>query len=310
MWESRPANPPGDINLLNNKEVIVSTAIKKAMAYATLVMAALLSVGGYAAAAEQTGTGQPYPWQLGLQAAASPVMERITDFHNLLLVIITAIAAFVLLLLLIIIFRFNSKANPTPSKTSHNTLLEVVWTLAPVLILVFIAVPSLKLLYFQDKAENADMTIKAIGSQWYWSYEYPDHGDIAFDSIMLSDEEAAAAGAPRTLATDTHLVVPVGKSVRLLVTANDVIHSWAIPAFGVKIDAVPGRMNETWFRADKEGLYYGQCSELCGIKHAFMPIVVEVVSEERFAQWVEEAKAEYGFNDNSAAPTQIAAAVQ
>lgn len=246
----------------------------------------------------------PEPWQLGLQPAATDIKAQINDFHNMLLIIITAITVFVMLLMLWVIVRYNRKANPTPSTTSHNTFLEVVWTLVPILILVFIAIPSFKLLYAQDRTPPVDVTIKAIGSQWYWSYEYSDHEGLSFDSVMLSDEEALAQGKPRTLATDTHVVVPVGKVVRMLVTASDVIHAWTIPAFGVKVDAVPGRVNEIWFKAEREGLYYGQCSELCGIKHAFMPIVVEVVSEEKYAQWLEQAKAQYG---SVTAPMTVAA---
>ncbi|MAU40772.1 MAG: cytochrome c oxidase subunit II [Kordiimonas sp.] len=249
--------------------------------------------------------GQPVENQLWFQDAVTPTMEATMEFHNLLFIIITIITIFVTALLAYVFIRFNKRANPTPSKTTHNTLLEVVWTAVPVLILVAIAVPSMRLLYFQDVVPESDMTIKAIGSQWYWSYEYPDHGDFAFDSIMLTDEEAAERNEPRLLATDTQVVVPVNKTVRLLVTAADVIHSWTIPSFGVKIDAVPGRINETWFKATKEGVYYGQCSELCGVRHAFMPIAVRVVSEEEFAQWVEQAKEEYASNDN--APQQLAA---
>jgi cytochrome c oxidase subunit 2 len=187
--------------------------------------------------------------------------------------------------------RFNAKANPTPSKTSHNTLIEVLWTVLPIVILVVIAIPSFRLLYFQREIPEADMTIKATGYQWYWGYEYPDHGDFAFDSLMLSDEERG--DQPRLLATDTAMVVPVDTTVRVLVTSADVIHAFAMPAFGLKIDSVPGRMNETWFKAEKTGTFYGQCSELCGIRHAFMPIRIEVVEKEAFAAWVEEAQEEY-----------------
>ncbi|HEY8352476.1 MAG TPA: cytochrome c oxidase subunit II [Sphingomonadales bacterium] len=275
---------------------------RKTMIGAMLALATLLGQVGAAQAA------QPEPWQTYFQEAASEVMHGIVDLHDLLLVIITGITVLVMALLLYVILRFRRSANPVPSKTSHNTLIEVIWTLLPVLILVAIAIPSFKLLYLQDKVHEADLTIKATGSQWYWSYEYPDHDGIAFDSLMLTDEEAAAAGEPRLLATDTRVVVPVGKVVRVLVTASDVLHAWAVPAFGVKIDAVPGRLNETWFRAEREGIYYGQCSELCGIRHAFMPIAVEVVSEERFAAWLEEAKEQYAMKD--ATKLKLAAAQQ
>jgi cytochrome c oxidase subunit 2 len=203
----------------------------------------------------------------------------------------TVITAFVLALLLYVMVRFNAKANPTPSKTSHNTLIEVLWTVLPIVILVVIAIPSFRLLYFQREIPEADMTIKATGYQWYWGYEYPDHGDFAFDSLMLSDEERG--DQPRLLATDTAMVVPVDTTVRVLVTSADVIHAFAMPAFGLKLDSVPGRMNETWFKAEKTGTFYGQCSELCGIRHAFMPIRIEVVEKEAFAAWVEEAQEEY-----------------
>lgn len=259
---------------------------------ATATMAALALTAGAALAAD----GEPSPWQLGLQLAATPVMEQIRWFHNgLLLPIITAITALVFVLLVIVMVRFNKRANPTPSKTSHNTPLEVAWTVIPVLILVAIAIPSFRLLYFQNdylyKVEDPELTIKAIGQQWYWTYEYPDHGGFSFDSYMVEDDDLQP-GQPRLLAVDADVVVPVGKVVRMIVTADPlgVIHAWAIPAFGVKIDAVPGRLNEIWFKAERTGIYYGQCSELCGRGHAFMPIAVRVVSEEEFDAWVEEAR--------------------
>lgn len=247
--------------------------------------------GAFMASAGSALANQPKPWQLGFQEAATENMSIITDFNNFLLYLMTAITVFVLGLLIYVMVRFNAKANPEPSKTSHNTLIEVIWTVVPILILVVIAIPSFRLLYFQRDIPEADLTVKAVGYQWYWGYEYPDHGDFAFDSLMLSDDERG--DQPRLLATDTAMVVPVDTTVRVVVTAADVLHSWAMPAFGVKMDAVPGRLNETWFRAEKTGTYYGQCSELCGIRHAFMPIRVEVVSQEEFAAWVEEAKAEY-----------------
>ncbi|MCE9648183.1 MAG: cytochrome c oxidase subunit II [Parvibaculum sp.] len=184
--------------------------------------------------------------------------------------------------------RFNRKAHPTPSKTSHNTLIEVLWTVLPVLILVVIAIPSFRLLYKELVIPPAELTIKATGNQWYWGYEYPDNGDISFDANMVPEDELA--GRPRLLAADEPVVVPVDTTVRVIVTGADVIHSWAVPAFGVKVDAVPGRLNETWFKATKVGTYYGQCSELCGQGHAFMPIEVHVVSKEEFAAWVEKTK--------------------
>lgn len=248
---------------------------------------------------------QPTEWGLYFQEAASPVMHEITAFHDLLLVIITVITIFVAVLLLYVMVRFSRRRNPEASTTSHNTLIEVVWTVAPILILVMIAIPSFRLLYLEDTIpEDIDLTIKATASQWYWSYEYPDNGNFSFDSVMKEDDELEE-GEPRLLSVDNKIVVPVGQKVRVLVTAADVIHNFALPAFGLKIDAVPGRMNETWFLAEKEGDYYGQCSELCGIRHAFMPIHIQVVSEEEFAQWVTWAQTEYA--DAQSAPITLAA---
>ena len=232
----------------------------------------------------------PTPWQLNLQIPATPVMERMVSFHNELLWIITAISLFVLVLLLICVFRFNERANPVPSKTTHNTLLEVIWTAVPVLILVMIAVPSYRLLYFVDRISDADMTLKITGNQWYWSYEYPD-SNVSFDAVPIPDDKIdASKGEHRLLEVDNHVILPIDTSVRVLVTASDVIHSWALPAFGVKSDTVPGRTNETWIRANKLGRFYGQCSELCGVDHSFMPIVVDVVSKEDFQKWLATKK--------------------
>ncbi len=250
-------------------------------AMAAITMVAALGLAGAAQAA------QPVDWQINLQPAASPVMEGIHAFHNFVLVIITVITLFVLALLIYCAVKFNSKSNPTPSKTSHNTMLEVVWTVVPVIILVIIAIPSFRLLYFEQTIPEADMTVKVTGYQWYWGYEYPDHENIDFLQFMLRDDELQE-GQPRLLAVDNDMVVPVGATVRMIVTAADVLHNWAMPAFGVKMDAVPGRLNETWFRADREGIYYGQCSELCGKDHAFMPIAVRVVSEADFETWVNQ----------------------
>lgn len=253
------------------------------------LMAASLCLVTLTAAA---GAAQPEPWQMGFQPAASPVMEGIDSFNDLLFVIITAIAVFVFALLAYVMIRFSAKRNPAPSKTTHNTVLEVVWTVVPTIILIVIAVPSFKLLYYMDKVEEAEMTLKAIGSQWYWTYEYPDYDDLTFDAVMVADEELGE-GQLRLLETDNRVVLPVDTTIRLLTTANDVIHAWAVPAFGIKIDAVPGRLNETWFRIEREGVYYGQCSELCGAYHGYMPIAIEAVSKEAFAAWIEEAKAEF-----------------
>ena len=235
---------------------------------------------------------QPTDWQFGFQKAASESMRDIVSFHNnLLLPIIIAISVFVLFLMLYACVRFRASANPNPSKSTHNVTVEVLWTLIPCLILIVMAVPSFKILYKQDSIPKADLTIKAIGYQWYWGYEYPDE-NLLFDSYMI-EEKDLKPDQPRLLAVDNEVVVPVGKVVKVLITANDVLHAWALPSFGVKRDAVPGRINETWFKAEKVGTYYGQCSELCGIKHAFMPIAVKVVSEEEYQEWLSEARVKF-----------------
>ena len=237
-------------------------------------------------------TNQPKEWQLGFQDAASESMREITKFHNdLLLPIIIAISVFVLFLMIYTCIRFRASKNPNPSKTTHNFAVEVLWTLIPCLILVVMAVPSFKILYKQDTIPKAEIVIKAVGYQWYWGYEYPDE-NIIFDSYMIKEEDLKA-GQPRLLAVDNEVIVPVNKVVKVLITANDVLHAWALPSFGVKRDAVPGRINETWFKAEKEGTYYGQCSELCGIQHAFMPITVRVVSDEEYENWLSEAKVKF-----------------
>jgi len=247
-----------------------------------------------AGAAFAGGLGQPEAWQLGLQQAASPSAEGIATFHTLLLWIITIIAVFVVILLAYVLVKFNEKANPEPSKTTHNTMIEFVWTVVPILILVGIAVPSFRLLYLQRDIPEAGLTIKATGNQWYWSYEYPEHKNasgeaISFDAVMKTDDELKD-GEPRLLATDTPIVVPVNTVVKVIVTAADVLHAWTIPSFGAKIDAVPGRLNETWFKAEKTGVFYGQCSELCGKDHAFMPIEVRVVAQADYKKWLDETK--------------------
>ena len=238
--------------------------------------------------------GMPHPMETGLQEAATPVAVDIHHFYNLLLWITSGVTLFVLALLVIVVLKFNRKANPVPSKVSHNTLLEIAWTLVPVLILVVIAIPSFRLLFKELELPNADLTVKATGYQWYWHYEYPE-ASFGFDSNMIAEKDLKE-GQLRLLSVDNPLVVPVGETVRVQVTGADVIHSWAMPSFGVKIDALPGRLNETWFRADKAGTYYGQCSELCGNGHAFMPIEIRVVSKEDYATWVAQAKKEFAEN--------------
>jgi cytochrome c oxidase subunit 2 len=249
-----------------------------------LVAGAALAAGGVAVAA------QPKPWEVSLQEAATPVMESIISFHNLLLWIITIITLFVLALLVIVVVKFNAKANPVPSKTTHNTMIEVAWTLIPVLILVAIAVPSFRLLFMQLDIPKADLTVKVTGKQWYWSYAYPDNGKFEFDSLMAADKQ------PRLLGVDNEMVVPVNKVIRVQTTGADVIHAFAVPSFGIKIDSIPGRLNETWFKATRTGMFYGQCSELCGKDHAFMPIAIRVVNDQEFASWVEAAKKKYATN--------------
>jgi cytochrome c oxidase subunit II len=250
-----------------------------------------LAVAGMALVSGGTAfAAQPQPWEVTLQPAASPVMENIVWFHNFLFVLITLITLFVLALLVVVVMKFNAKANPVPSKTTHNTLIEVAWTLIPVLILVAIAVPSFRLLFQQLDIPKADLTVKATGKQWYWSYSYPDNGKFEFDSLLAQDKQ------PRLLGVDNEMVVPVNKVIRVQTTGADVIHAFAVPAFGIKIDSIPGRLNETWFKATKVGMYYGQCSELCGKDHAFMPIAVRVVEDQEFAAWVEAAKKKYATN--------------
>lgn len=266
--------------------------IKKAFAALTALVCLLFASGTYA--------DQPMPWQATLQPAATPIMREIRWFEQYTLWFIVPITLFVLVLLIVVCFKFRASANPVPSRTSHNTLIEVIWTVGPVLVLLFLAVPSFNLLTAQlTLPENPDVTIKATATQWQWNYEYEGSGEspVAFDSYLLKEPDRAAAGKtdlsvyPRLLAVDNELVLPVNKTVRVLVTAapTDVIHAFAMPSFGIKIDAVPGRLNETWFRAEREGLFYGQCSELCGKDHAFMPIAIRVVSEDKYKQWLTTA---------------------
>ena len=282
--------------------------VQKRLIAVTATISTLIGLLVFSGAA-LAGSGQPSPWQLGFQQSASPVMDDIVWFHNFLLYLIAAISLFVLVLLVIVAVRFNAKANPTPSKTTHNTTIEVIWTVVPVLILVAIAVPSFRLLFLQQTIPPADLTIKAVGRQWNWHYEYPDN-KFEFDAYMLNEKERKELkpDQPRLLAVDNDIVVPVNKVVRVLVTADPtgVIHAFAVPSFGIKIDAVPGRINETWFKATREGIYYGQCSELCGKDHAFMPIAVRVVSEKDFAAWLEEAKKKFA-SDDGVRPTAIVA---
>ena len=251
------------------------------------LMAAMAAWPGAALAA-------PRNWQLGLQEAASPVMEQIEAFHMELVYIIVAVCLFVLALLVIVVVRFRAGANPTPSKVHHNTLLEVAWTIIPIIILVVIALPSFKLLYFEETLPPPDVKIRAIGKQWFWTYEYPGaEGGFLFDSLGLSDDDAKKANKPRLLGVDNAIYVPVGKVIQIETTGADVIHSWALPEMGVKMDAMPGKLNHTWFKATRTGVFYGQCSELCGARHAYMPIEVHVVSDAEYASWLAEAKTKF-----------------
>ena len=261
-----------------------------------IILSSFLTIFLSNQAFSEDNVGEAHPWGLNLREAFSPVMAEMVSFHNALIWLIVIISLFVLALLAIIVVRFNAKSNPKASKTTHNTFIEISWTVIPVLILVIMAVPSFKLLYKSDVTPEAHMTVKAIGHQWYWSYEYPDHGNFTYDAWLVQDkEDIDGEDRPytRLLTTDTRVVVPVGKVIRVQMTSTDVLHSWAVPSLGVKKDAVPGRLNELWFEADREGIFYGQCSELCGTNHGYMPIEVHAVSEEEFLLWVEEAKENY-----------------
>ncbi len=281
------------------------SVVKRLIAFVVTASVTVLAGGG-AAWATTPATGQPKAWEIGLQPGATPVMDDIIWFHDFLLWVIGAISLFVLTLLVVVIVRFNSRSNPVPSRTTHNTMIEVVWTVVPVLILVAIAVPSFRLLFYELKIPKADITVKATGKQWFWSYTYPDQ-KFEFDSLMVQDKDLKP-GQPRLLAVDNDMVVPVNKVVRVLVTGADVIHSFSVPSFGIKIDAVPGRMNETWFKAEHTGMFYGQCSQLCGRDHAFMPIAVHVVTEKQYTAWLAEAKKKYASTDDVIKPTAVASA--
>lgn len=276
--------------------------LKRLVAFGVTSVA--LFTGGGAAFAANNPTGQPHPWQMLLQPGVTPVMDDIIWFHHFLLWMISAITLFVLGLLIVVIVRFNARRNPVPSRTTHNTFIEVIWTVVPVLILVAVAVPSFRLLFYELKIPPADLTVKATGKQWFWSYSYPDQ-KIEFDSLLVQDKDLKP-GQPRLLTVDNELVVPVNKVVRVLVTGADVIHSFSVPSFGIKIDAIPGRLNETWFKAEREGTYYGQCSQLCGRDHAFMPIAVHVLSQKDYDAWLETAKKK--FSADNGGPTTLAAA--
>lgn len=268
-----------------------SSALRRGLAgvLASLFVLALQSSSALAQAAADSP--ERWRWQVDLLPAATPLQARLIAFHDMLLVVSVAICVLVFALLAYIVYRFRASKNPVPSKVSHNTVLEIMWTVVPVIILILIAIPSFQLLYYLDRTDQAEVTFKAIGHQWYWEYQYPDH-NITFNSNMIPDNELKP-GQPRLLEVDNRLVLPVNTNVRVLTTATDVLHAWTIPSFGVKKDANPGHTNEMWFRAEREGVFYGQCSEICGINHAFMPIAVEIVSKERFAAWLQEAQQKF-----------------
>ncbi len=272
--------------------------LKRLSVFVMALAAGAALLGGEALAEEFRSA----PWQWWLQAPRSPSAEVVHELHNLIFTVEVAIVIFVLAIMGFIVIRFNAKANPVPSKTSHNTLLEIVWTVVPIIILVIIAVPSLKALYFADSTENPEMTIKVTGNQWYWTYTYPDHDEIEFDSIMIADEDLEE-GQPRLLSVDNPLVLPVDTNIRIFLTTNDVIHNFAMPSLMLKLDTTPGRLNETWTKINDEGSYYGMCSELCGVNHGFMPVHIEAVSKEAFAAWLVKAKEEFASNDDQSDST-------
>ena len=240
---------------------------------------------------------QATDWQLSFQNPATDLMGSVVGLHNVILIVMSLITVFVLFLLFYVSFRFSAKRNPIPSTRTHNTVVEVLWTAIPIVILVVLAIPSFKLLYQQEKSENYDMTVKVIGHQWYWEYEYPDHGDFYFESYMIQDEDLEE-GDLRLLTVDNPLVIPANKNIQILITAGDVLHSWAVPSMGLKTDAVPGRLNETWVNVKEPGIYRGQCSEICGSGHGFMPVVVKVLPEREFMAWANEAKNNYAINED------------
>ena len=276
--------------------------MKKSIIFATLAL-----ISGLLFIAPDVLAAQPTEWQLGLQDAASPSAERIASFHNMLLYIIAGITLFVLVLLVYVCVRFNAKANPVPSKTTHHVGLEVLWTIVPVIILIIIAVPSFKLLYYVDRVAEPEMTLKVTGYQWYWGYEYPDHDGMSFSSYMIEDADIdPKKGQVRLLSTDNPVVLPIDTDIQVLVTAGDVLHAWAMPAFGVKTDSVPGRLNETWMNISKPGVYYGQCSEICGVKHAYMPIEIHALPKGDYETWVARAKVEFAENGSVDTGTLLA----
>ncbi len=288
---------------MEDNEVRVSSMVSWKQFGRAASVTAMLAAAGVIGAAAQT-MGQATDGAMGLQPAATDIARDIHTFHNAYLMpLLTAICVLVLGLLIYVMVRFNSKTNPEPKKFSHNTLVEIVWTVGPIFALLLISIPSFPLLFLQDDIPETDLTVKAVGNAWFWQYEYPDHGGFSYASNLLPENEADAQGVPYLLAVDEPLVLPANKSVRVIVTGADVIHAWTVPAFGVKVDAIPGRTNELWFPGVDAGVYYGQCSELCGINHAYMPIEVRVLPEDEFNAWAAEREAEWAGLD---APQQFA----
>src|ERR1700740_3592181 len=276
---------------------------------ATAKVCAVLSLGAIAIAATTVIAWADFPrrWEMGMQAPATPVKDRLSAFHDELLVIITLITIFVLGLLLYVILRFNHRRNPVPTRTSHNTIIEMLWTVVPVLILVIIAIPSFKLMYYMDRVPNPDMTIKVTGHQWYWTYEYPDQNGLSFDSNIIPEADLKP-NQKRLLDVDNPLVVPVNTVIRVYVTGTDVTHSWFVPSFGVQEYAIVGRLNESWMNVEHPGVYYGQCNQICGINHAFMPIKVEAVSKDEFQRWLGDAKKKFAHKNEGGDAVRVAAA--
>jgi cytochrome c oxidase subunit 2 len=263
------------------------------MRRAVQAIVAAFSVAAFGLAAGVPAHAQaPKPWEMGMQPGFSPVKKDIIALHSLVLVIITLITLLVGVLLIWVMVRYNAKRNPVPSRTSHNTILEVAWTLLPVLILVVIAIPSFRLVFYEDRTNDADLTVKVTGHQWYWEYTYPDKGNLDFSSYMVPDDQLKP-GQLRLLTVDNDLVVPAGKNIRVLTNSSDVIHSWFVPSLGVQRYAIPGRTIETWFRADQPGTYYGECNQICGTNHSRMPIVVHAIPEKEFDAWLEQAKTKF-----------------
>ena len=274
------------------------------------VLSAVAGISLASGARAQEIVGIPHEWQMSFPPSYTTVMDKVESLHNLLLVIITLISLFVLALLIYVVFRFHVSRNPTPSSVTHNTVLEIAWTIVPILILVVIAIPSFRLLYYSDKAADAAMTVKVTGHQWYWQYEYPDQGNFSIDSRILAEADRVKEKpqVPRLLAVDNEMVIPVNTTIRIISTGADVMHGWTVPGFGIKKTVIPGRLNEGWINVEHEGYYFGQCSQICGENHTYMPIAVRVVSKAEFGKWVEQQKKAAGLIPSKNAPTGLASA--